>query len=265
MKTTNIKKSVHPENSSSWFDSKNARYIVLCATLGIFGAHKFAQHKYFQGIFYILLDLTVFGIILTVILSWLDLIFLTAKSDNRPGNMILGSIFILFESFVLIPQSSSLVIKNISSEPKDMVITIEEKAVLDDDTEQIVAKAEDDDAPISKSDTIDKVLEMPLFVTESGDVPTRVTVEKDNSIMLMVGSDTHEETPKKETIESKPVVSVEPVKEPAEKAAAKEPVQPKVVEVPKQAKNDKASSDDKNQDTDDDFGSFSLYGMIAGE
>ena len=81
--------------ASTWFDSENARLILLCATLGIFGAHKFAQHKTFQGILFILLDLTIFGFLITLIWSFLDLIFLTAKPDNKPGNIILGSVFIL--------------------------------------------------------------------------------------------------------------------------------------------------------------------------
>jgi TM2 domain-containing membrane protein YozV len=92
-----MKKSKKTANNTAntWFDSENARLILLCATLGIFGAHKFAQHKTFQGILFILLDLTIFGFLITLIWSFLDLIFLTAKPANKPGNIILGSVFIL--------------------------------------------------------------------------------------------------------------------------------------------------------------------------
>ena len=63
--------------------------------MGIFGANKFAQLKIGQVILFLLLDITLFGLIATAIWAFLDLIFLTAKPTNKPGNMIFGSMFII--------------------------------------------------------------------------------------------------------------------------------------------------------------------------
>lgn len=90
-----IKKVSNNNVANNWFDSENASLIILCATLGIFGAHKFAQHKIGQGILFLLFDITIFGLIVSFIWAFLDLIFLTAKPTNKPGNMILGSMFII--------------------------------------------------------------------------------------------------------------------------------------------------------------------------
>lgn len=258
MKKTNVKKAVHQEKVCSWFDSQNARFIVLCATLGIFGAHKFAQHKYFQGFLYILLDLTVFGIILTLILSWLDLIFLTAKSNNRPGNMILGSAFIILESFIFVP-GYDLVIKNIDPESKNVV----ESSVQKDGNVEV----------------FEKIAVTPMVMTDKGEkIPTKIVVEKDN-IMLVVDHDVDTDEKKDDVAEenkdsentvkeSEPTAEPEPimwVERPVKSLnAPKEVRDPVVKPVKKQAKNVDVSSDGNKKGTDEDFGNFSLYGMIAG-
>ncbi len=93
----NAKKQVRNENNDcSWFDTENARLIILCALFGFVGAHKFAQGKNGQGWLFIILDLTIVGIIVSAVWAFIDLLFLTIKKDNKPGNMILGSVFLLF-------------------------------------------------------------------------------------------------------------------------------------------------------------------------
>lgn len=96
MKRKITKKTVKQENvnTCSWFDTENARLIIFCALFGIFGVHKFAQKKIFQGICFILLDLTIIGLIISWLWAWFGLIALTVKKDNKPGNMIFGSVFI---------------------------------------------------------------------------------------------------------------------------------------------------------------------------
>ncbi len=82
-------------NSVSWFDNNNARLILLCALFGFVGAHKFAQRKIFQGICFILLDLTLFGIIISMIWAFFDLLDLTINKTDKPGNIIFGSLFLM--------------------------------------------------------------------------------------------------------------------------------------------------------------------------
>lgn len=96
MKRKITKKTVKQENvnTCSWFDTENARLIIFCALFGIFGVHKFAQKKIFQGICFILLDLTIIGLVISWLWAWFGLIALTVKKDNKPGNMIFGSVFI---------------------------------------------------------------------------------------------------------------------------------------------------------------------------
>ena len=93
----NTKKQVREiKNDCSWFDTENARLIILCALFGFVGAHKFAQGKKGQGWLFIILDLTIVGLLVTAIWAFLDLLFLTIKKDNKPGNMIFGAFFLLF-------------------------------------------------------------------------------------------------------------------------------------------------------------------------
>ena len=255
------KNVISSKNDCSWFDSHNARLIILCATLGVFGAHKFAQHKNFQGIIYILLDLTLVGIILTLILSWFDLIFLTAKSDNRPGNMMFGAAFILLESFVLIHGSSNVVVKNINPlfvEAKDSFVSVE-SSVADPEPTLTEDEVIEDKKIIA---TVDGET-VPVFTTENGEVPEKITVEQKDVVFVV------EQPQKSENNISEPapvvtekavetvVKTVEPVKAVEEK---KDVVQP--APQPKQVKKSEASVDNKG--ADDDFGSFSLYNMITG-
>jgi TM2 domain-containing membrane protein YozV len=211
-------------NNCSWFDSENARLIILCATLGVFGVHKFAQRKNFQGVLYILLDLTIIGIILTVILAWLDLIFLTAKSDNRPGNMMLGAAFILLESLVLITGSSRVVIKTMNP-------------VLPDSTNTVISiEAEEGVTPESKDLNQISVDEAVVF---------EESVEQNNNSEIQT--------------ESVPVVE-ENVKE--EPVVQKAPVAPKAQ--PKKINEMETSADDVQYNEEDDFDEFSLYDMVTG-
>lgn len=238
----------------SWFDSQNARLIILCATLGIFGAHKFAQHKNFQGFIYILLDLTLFGIILTFILSWFDLVFLTAKSDNRPGNMILGSMFILLESFVLIPGSSNVIIRNvgIDNEKQETVTPASEHK----DKDIVIVYSEDGIDPS-------------MFTIENGQTPDKISVEQDAVVLPEETADKSSEPIKdsEQKVVEKIVQNIEIAPaEPVEKVV--EPVKPKPVSKPKKkqqpAKAEEIKADASKDVDSDDFGSFSLYDMISG-
>ena len=96
MKRTPKKQVSETKNDCSWFDTANARLIILCALFGFVGAHKFAQGKKGQGWLFIILDLTIVGLLVTAIWAFLDLLFLTIKKDNKPGNMIFGAFFLLF-------------------------------------------------------------------------------------------------------------------------------------------------------------------------
>ena len=93
----NVKKRQVREikNDCSWFDTENARLIILCALFGFVGAHKFAMGKKGQGWCFILLDLTIVGILISAIWAFIDLLFLTIKKDNKPGNMIFGAFFLM--------------------------------------------------------------------------------------------------------------------------------------------------------------------------
>lgn len=120
-----MKKTKKSDNyTNNWFDTENARLIILCAILGIFGAHKFAQHKKGQGILFLLLDLTVIGILITGLWAFLDLVFLTAKRDNKPGNMIFGSIFLLVQLTATMSIGTSNLFEN--QKKQDLQITQEE-------------------------------------------------------------------------------------------------------------------------------------------
>lgn len=100
MKHTPKKQTREVKNDCSWFDTDNARLIILCALFGFVGAHKFAQGKKGQGWLFIMLDLTIVGVLITAIWAFLDLLFLTITKDNKPGNMIFGAFFLLFGLFV---------------------------------------------------------------------------------------------------------------------------------------------------------------------
>lgn len=97
MKKRSVQKKVQKNTDScGWFDTDNARLIILCAIFGMFGVHKFVQGKKGQGWLFILLDLTIIGLVVTWIWSLIDLVKFTVKKGNKPGNMILGSVFLLF-------------------------------------------------------------------------------------------------------------------------------------------------------------------------
>ncbi|MCQ2574589.1 MAG: hypothetical protein MJ156_00600 [Alphaproteobacteria bacterium] len=92
---------VKKNKSTNMFDADNLRLILLCAIFGIFGVHKFAQHKIGQGIAFILLDLTVIGFVITCIWSLVNLIQFTTKNTNPSGNIICGFILIFVNIFAM--------------------------------------------------------------------------------------------------------------------------------------------------------------------
>lgn len=104
------------KNDCNWFDTDNARLIILCALFGFVGAHKFAMGKKGQGWLFIILDLTIVGIIVSAVWAFLDLLSLTIKKDNKPGNMILGSVFLLFSLISFFP--ASVAVFNDNSKPE---------------------------------------------------------------------------------------------------------------------------------------------------
>lgn len=85
-KNTNVKVS-----ENVYFDNENLKLILICFLFGVFGVHKFMQGKKGQGICFILLDLTIFGILISFIWAFCNLISLTFKSGNKVGNMIVGT------------------------------------------------------------------------------------------------------------------------------------------------------------------------------
>ncbi|MCQ2562804.1 MAG: TM2 domain-containing protein [Alphaproteobacteria bacterium] len=91
-----VKKTVKKENINNWFETENLSLILWCAVFGMFGVHKFIQHKTWQGILFILLDLTIVGILITCLWAFIDLIILTTKRNNPVGNIICGLVFVLF-------------------------------------------------------------------------------------------------------------------------------------------------------------------------
>ena len=132
-KRSAYKKVQENTNSCSWFDNENARLIILCSVFGVFGAHKFAQGKKGQGWLFILLDLTVIGILVAAIWALIDLVFLTVNKTNKPGNIILGSAFIMCNLCGFIPE-----ITNIYTESSGPTITkIEKTDVKENKTTQI--------------------------------------------------------------------------------------------------------------------------------
>ena len=109
------------DNSVSWFDNDNARLILLCAVFGFVGAHKFAQRKFFQGICFILLDLTVVGIIVSMIWALCDLVSLTIQKTNKAGNIIFGSV-LLMGSLVSVPFVTGGLVFDDYSKPKHVAV-----------------------------------------------------------------------------------------------------------------------------------------------
>jgi len=94
VKKNQIKKDV-------WFDADNLKLILLCAIFGMFGVHKFAQQKTGQGIAFILLDLTVVGLVVTFVWSLINLIQFTTKTTNPTGNIICGFVLIFVNIFAV--------------------------------------------------------------------------------------------------------------------------------------------------------------------
>ena len=72
--------------------------MLLCALLGIFGIHKFYQGKKGQGILFILLDLTVIGVFITAIWTFINLIQLTIDEENTDKEFAIGIILIILGS-----------------------------------------------------------------------------------------------------------------------------------------------------------------------
>ncbi|MBR3510784.1 MAG: TM2 domain-containing protein [Alphaproteobacteria bacterium] len=86
-----VKKTVK-SNNEIYFDNENLKLILICFLFGVFGVHKFMQGKKGQGICFILLDLTVFGILVSFIWAFCNLISFTFQKNNKIGNMIVGTV-----------------------------------------------------------------------------------------------------------------------------------------------------------------------------
>jgi TM2 domain-containing membrane protein YozV len=70
--------------------------MVLCAFLGIFGAHKFYTGQKRQGIAFIVLDLTIIGIIVSAIWAFINLFLMTIDKRNSKNELIVGILLLLF-------------------------------------------------------------------------------------------------------------------------------------------------------------------------
>ena len=120
-----IKKS-EKINNNVYFDVENVKLILICFLFGIFGVHKFMQGKKGQGICFILLDLTIFGVIVSLIWAFCNLIALTFKSGNKVGNMIVGTVClcgVLFGWPTYFDTAKTVVIKeNVTTIPQDNIV-----------------------------------------------------------------------------------------------------------------------------------------------
>ncbi len=85
----------------SKFDLSNLKLILFCFFFGAFGVHKFMQGKTKTGIAFIILDLTIFGFIITITWAMVDLILLTVKKGNPVGNVIVGLLLLCSNVFIL--------------------------------------------------------------------------------------------------------------------------------------------------------------------
>lgn len=80
--------------NNSW-NTEKTRTMILCSLLGIFGVHKFYQGKTAQGVIFILLDITIIGILITAIWAFINLIQLTINKKNTDKEFIVGIVLLL--------------------------------------------------------------------------------------------------------------------------------------------------------------------------
>ncbi len=83
--------------NNSW-NTEKTRTMILCSLLGIFGVHKFYQGKTAQGVIFILLDITIIGILITAIWAFINLIQLTINKKNTDKEFIVGIVLLLLNS-----------------------------------------------------------------------------------------------------------------------------------------------------------------------
>ena len=91
-------------------NTEKSRIMLLCGLFGIFGVHEFYQKHYLKGAIYILLDLTVVGIVFSAIWQLLTLVKMILNKKNTDEEFIFGTIFLLIQLFII-----SLLIRNINS------------------------------------------------------------------------------------------------------------------------------------------------------
>ena len=86
---------VNNKKRTSQWNTQTTRTMILCSLFGIFGAHKFYTGHKKTGICFILLDLTIVGLVITAIWSFINLVQLTIKKDNTEKEFIIGLILLL--------------------------------------------------------------------------------------------------------------------------------------------------------------------------
>ena len=64
--------------NNSW-NTEKTRTMILCSLLGIFGVHKFYQGKTAQGVIFILLDITIIGILITAIWAFINITTISTR------------------------------------------------------------------------------------------------------------------------------------------------------------------------------------------
>jgi ABC-type uncharacterized transport system permease subunit len=90
----NAKKHIEKRTGNPAADRLTA--MVLCAFLGVFGAHKFYLGQKKLGIAFLVIDLTIAGMLVTALWSFVDLILMTADKRNSRNEYIVGIVLLLF-------------------------------------------------------------------------------------------------------------------------------------------------------------------------
>ncbi|MGN0929982.1 MAG: hypothetical protein ACI4N3_05065 [Alphaproteobacteria bacterium] len=81
-------------------NTEKSRIMLLCGIFGIFGFHEFYQKHYLKGSIYILLDLTIFGIIISALWAILSLLKMVLNKKNTDEEFVLGIIFLIIQLFI---------------------------------------------------------------------------------------------------------------------------------------------------------------------
>lgn len=102
-------------------NTEKSRTMLLCGLFGIFGVHEFYQKHYLKGAIYILLDLTVVGIVFSAIWAFISLAKMTLNKKNTDEEFVFGTIALLISLLITIS-----IMKNINTNVVYEIKTITE-------------------------------------------------------------------------------------------------------------------------------------------